>query len=231
MNENQILANPVEKSFIGEFGKYTLLDTADGNWSVKSELHDELSHSIHGAYLETVHCYFNSTKLLEKLREKRSITILEIGFGLGLAFEYLKFFLWNELNNENGFCVNYIGLEIEPKMVDFRAKHVKNLHVKDKKEWVDFDLVVLIGDALDTIDLVRNNSVDIVFQDPFCLKSNVTLWEEGWFKKLNQKMVVGGLLGTFSASTQVKERMERACLFVERGIPFNRKKGHLIARK
>lgn len=234
MNNPIILQKPDPLSFIDKMSRYEVQDTNDGNWTLYSKDFKEASHSIHGPYLETVNCYFELTTVLDFMLQQDSIHILEVGFGAGLAFEYFRYYLYdlfmqNKLE-KNKICktIYYTGLELDSGLLEWRIKNIKNLLVPT--DFGNFiDLRIIQGDARKTINqMIGKKTVDIIFQDAFCLKTCPELWTIEWFKQLSLLAKKGSKLGTFSASTQVKRALENVGWSTYEGAAFHRKKGPIL---
>jgi len=65
---------------------HSLVETADGSFTLFSEFFQEACHSTNGAYDETVLHYVEGTKILDKIHLYDPLVILEVGFGLGIGF-------------------------------------------------------------------------------------------------------------------------------------------------
>lgn len=225
-----ILQRPSISFFAGLTDNFEVTDTTDGNWTLKSQKYNETSHSTHGAYTETLHCYFNPTNIIELISQDKPFHILEIGFGCSIAYEFFRYFLFCNEKIRKTPKIYYTGIEIDGGLKVFRDQNVHNLLVPN--DYGNFlNLNVIYEDAITGIEKVQNNSIDIIFQDAFCLKSTPQLWTKDWFSVLHSKANLNARLGTFSASTSVKMALESAQWSCNYGEPFHRKKGALNAQK
>ena len=207
--------------------KYVL--TQDGSYTLYSSKYSEHYHSVSGAYTEALEKY------IKPLEIKNGDKILDFCFGLGYnSFLALNMFSNLEIlaleNDEN------ILKEIEnfpyPIKINKTAEIYRNIYkkrmIKDKKGNI---LILIFGDAKETVKKLNLEYFDNVLFDPFSFKKAPELWSEEIFSYMYKVLKRGGKLATFSCAKVVRENMKKAGFRVFNGPIVGRKSPSTIAIK
>ncbi|HEX4850595.1 MAG TPA: tRNA (5-methylaminomethyl-2-thiouridine)(34)-methyltransferase MnmD, partial [Puia sp.] len=167
-------------------------------------------------------------------REKKSITLLELGFGTGLSA--LLTLLESEKNKAK---IRYLASEAFPLdisdveklnycdelQVPFMQQLFLQMHSSswdsDNMITSDFILHKILGDF---IDYHGEEKLDLVYFDAFDPAFQPELWTSAVFKKIYGMMNQGGILVTYSSRKTVRKAMEEAGFEVSKlpGPPHKR---------
>ncbi len=202
--------------------KYELQLTADGSHTLYLPGMDEHYHSTHGAIQESRHVFIAAG--LHQLK-KRTIRLLEIGFGTGL-----NAFLTLLEAEKKALQVQYHTFEPNPLPLHFIEKlNYGALIAADKK-----DLFVQLHEtAWDKPEPITTHFVlhkikadchkqafpeetDLVYFDAFAPDKQPEMWNQALFDKLYAAMSAGGILTTYCAKGSVRRMMKEAGYTVER---------------
>ncbi len=195
--------------------------TADGLPTLYLPEMDEHYHSVKGALAEARHVYIDMALRLTK----KSVRVLEIGFGTGLnAFlsllvsqgegrhvDYTSFELY-PLAPEQALQLNY------PQIIAPEASSLfETLH---RCEWESrvalsptFSLCKRCADFTCT---ELTESYDVVYFDAFAPEKQPEMWSEALFQKLFDHLVSGGVLTTYCAKGEIRRRLQACGFRVER---------------
>ncbi len=154
------------------------------------------------------------------------MTILEVGFGLGLGFlttlEVLK-------NSPHQF--HFVSLEIDEGLVRWFVEEHKTL--LQNIQWTELSLKarhengtleVLIGDARQILPPYSSLQWDAIYQDAFSPKKNPSLWTVEWFELLKKHSAQDVLMSTYSASSSIRKSMIAAGWKIHKGEKFGPKR-------
>jgi tRNA U34 5-methylaminomethyl-2-thiouridine-forming methyltransferase MnmC len=234
-------ADKNQQWFNGSLGKYFILKTADGSPTLYSEHFGEACHSLAGALDETHLHYIDGCQIIEKAARKNKIKILEVGFGMGLAFLATKQLL-NPLIKSKPIPtqVKYLALEMDEELVLWVKKEFSDDEILGQLALTDyfglkayeafhehFHLVILVGDARNTLaDLSEKGLelMDAIYQDPFSPKRNPQMWTVEWFSLIKKWMHKDAILSTYSSSSSIRKSLLAAGLSIQNGIGFGTKK-------
>jgi len=199
--------------------KREIKTTQDGSKTLFISELNENYHSHHGALQEAEHVFIkNGLNLINDYE----INILELGFGTGLNVlvtinEYLK--------TDKNHIINYFTLEKYP----INQSEIENLAYDElfndskfteiyrkihQTEWnvsseiiKGFHLKKIQCDFFDlkTIDLPK---INLVYYDCFGARVQPDLWEKSLFGMVSDKMIVNGLLTTYSSKGSVRRILE-----------------------
>ncbi len=206
-----------------------LIKTQDGSFTAFNEEAQEHYHSISGALEEAMEKHVNAIGVED------GFCILDFCFGLG----YNSFAAAKDHRN-----LRIFGLENDPEIV----KAITNLKVPEaiKPQFDAFrDLAekleitdpqnntvkLLIGDALQTIELLPNKFFDRVFFDPFSPGKQPEMWSVEIFREVFEKMKYGGKLSTYSCAQWIRQNMKLAGFQVLDGPIVGRKSPATIGMK
>ncbi len=193
--------------------------TADGSFTLYVPELDEHYHSIHGAKQEAEHVFIKYG--LELIKEKRSLKVIEMGFGTGLN-AYLSY----EWSKRNHVEMTYYGIEkfpIEGKMIRKCLKEIEvndhevlsffeNLDFNRLQSLKDFQLVPIHG-TWEEMDFIEE--FDIVFYDAFGPRAQNEMWAISNFEKAFKALKQGGIFTTYCAKGQVKRDLKAVGFTVE----------------
>lgn len=198
--------------------------TEDGSHTLSIESMNEHYHSTHGAVSESMHIYINAG-LKNILPDKKSISILEIGFGTGLnALLTLK-----ELINLDIFCdyttvdnfplpeyiyskLNYpefLGMHSVPfnKLHESRWNEKTNIH----RNFLLYKMNYPVSDTY-----LNSSCFDLVYFDAFGPDKQAEMWTEEIFMKIYFAMKPGGILLTYSTKGNVKRILKDIGFVIEK---------------
>lgn len=222
--------NPLEtlSSFVGHNGRYEILQTEDHSYTLKSLAFDEACHSLSGAYAETLHNYYQPCGVDLLAQSKPRLTILEVGFGLGVGvqatFESLQ------KNSQAKALVHYVALELDAGLIEFaqkftslKASSYPGFHdlKQDEENPALFEatknghrLSVIIGNARQTLEAAflerRLAPVDVIYQDAFSPRKNPELWTQEWFETLVRVSDKKVVMSTYCSSLSPRKAMKAA---------------------
>lgn len=205
---------------------HTFVETLDGTLTLFSEAFQEACHSTAGAKEETLLHYFNGCKILEKLEAVDSLTILEVGFGLGIGFKTTL-----ELYPKNK-KLHFISLELDQNLLQWFKDQHPGYHLKWSGNLLtttqdNFTLTVIQGDA--RIELPRYikdhpTQWQAIYQDAFSPKRNPILWTKEWFSLLKDHASEDVTMSTYSASSSIRKSMLEAGWKLQKGDRFGLKR-------
>ncbi len=208
-----------------------LLKTADGSYTLFSGKYGEPYHSVTaGAVTESIYKFLIPSGLLNT--NKKSIKILDIGFGLGynvtVALYHIK-----QKNPEIyveviSFEKNLLA-EIPPLPAPYEKFHelILSLVPYGEKEGIKFTL--LEGDARLRIKEVKSFKADAVFHDPFSPYKNPELWTLEFLNEIKKRMDQKGIWVSYTSSSAVREALKRLGFRVGSSTPVGRKSSGTVA--
>jgi len=197
--------------------------TSDGSHTLYIPGLGEHYHSIHGAIQESEHVFIQTG--LAQLNEKKTIRILEIGFGTGLnALLTLK------QATKNSLSIEYTTIEKYPLQ-----PHEYNLLNYGKELGNDWEkpFIALLESpwelkneitphfklnkrAVDLVAIDFEDCFDLIYFDAFGPEIQPDLWSESVFQTMYRALNIGGILVTYSAKGQVRRNLIVAGFTVER---------------
>ena len=221
----------------GSLATYKIVKTEDGSVTAHSGLFDENCYSTSGAWDETLYNYISGCNVIEKIRKQSKLTILEVGFGVGLGvYVTLKEIIKD--NPDNLKKLLFISTEIDRDFAywaltesDFAKEFCiapNDIQVINGHFHVTIQgakLIVLVGDARETIrDLKEYPLLDCIYQDAFSPQKNPTLWAIEWFRDLRSFSSNKVIMSTYSSAMRVKKAMVNGGFFVSNRQGFGRKR-------
>lgn len=209
--------------------KPTIKKTGDGSTSLYSPKFDQLYHNPNGAVAESRHVFFETNGLLNALKKRTSVNILEVGFGTGLnlllTLDYLdklnletKVTFYSieafpidaditedfEFKNEPGLqkslpILRTVLQDIYPGMNRIQLTDQLSLHL-----WFGFfdDLFV----EHEKSSLI-NHKIDFIFHDAFSPEVNQELWTPDVFGKMASISNSDAVLSTYCAASAARAAM------------------------
>ncbi len=214
----------------------SLISTEDGTLTVRMEEYGQAMHTLSGAYQESLHKHVYPSRILHK--EKKTIRILDVGFGLG--YNIVAAFV--ELNkNSPEKNLEVISFEKEKRHEHF----LNNIFFNDQRDIIfeklkiafnkgeyesdNVRIKIIFDDGRTSIQAIDNNVFDAIFHDPFSPSKNPELWTIDFFKEEYRVMAPGGILTTYSSAPQVRMGLMLAGFHVGRGPAFGAKREGTLA--
>jgi len=205
--------------------------TQDGSWTLFSERFQEACHSTAGALAETHLHYIQGCRI----EEKTDLSILEVGFGLGVGF----LATYDKLHGQKKKWT-FLSLEIDHDLLEwFRLKNLSHdflsrLHWKKEGDLTYLEaqdefitLTILAGDARRSLPLFAETFCikwNAIYQDAFSPKKNPTLWTKEWFELLKRFSTLDVTLSTYSASSSIRKGLHETGWILSKGERFGLKR-------
>jgi len=197
--------------------------TADGSYTLRSELWDVFHHSVVGAVNESTHVFIRSG--LEAVG-KPEVDVLEVGLGTGLNL------LLTWIRCLEGKCsVHYTALEPFP----LPMATLEELRYCEDLAWPGLDqpfmerMNTAHGDWHESVggltfrklplkaeDMDHEAAYDVIYFDAFGPNTQPELWSAAVFERMNRALRPGGLLVTYCAKGEVRRTMQAVGFEVER---------------
>ena len=211
--------------------KREIIITSDGSSTIYIPEWNESYHSKNGAIQEAYHVFIKDGY---SLFQKKSINILEIGFGTGLN----AFITYLEAKKDN-IDVNYVGVEAFPVVKEEikRLNYVQELNVEtedfifNKMHNSDWNLENKISSNFKLTkrkqlfqDIKDVECFDLIYFDAFGFTLQPELWNEEIFQAMYNSLLKNGVLVTYACRGSIKRAMLKAGFKVEKlpGAPGKR---------
>ena len=205
--------------------------TADGSFSLHSEIFSESFHSSVGA-LEEANSKFVLPAQLDRFHSGRDLRVLDVCFGLG----YNTAALMTALPNRGGPSLECWGLELdqaplklalaEPTFQALWPEHVlASLGALSAHGcWQDWrrqhSVQMLWGDARQQLrQLPTGLRLDLILLDAFSPGKCPQLWSEEFLQSLANLLVPGGRLLTYCRAAAVRNSLRHAGLELRSLLP------------
>ncbi len=201
--------------------KKSLVETADGTFTARSERFDECYHSAKdGAFKESLKKHVEPAFSL--VPPRKNYTILDICFGLGYNTLTTLWYL-----DRIGYTgrVRIVSPEFDEALVrslgdfpypeELRPYREVVVSISESGQYKDRqrEIRVVFGDARDFLRETKER-FDIVYQDAFSPKKNPLLWTKEYFADLAAHLKEHGVVTTYSSATPVRMGMVENGLFV-----------------
>jgi tRNA U34 5-methylaminomethyl-2-thiouridine-forming methyltransferase MnmC len=210
--------------------KREIIQTNDGSTTIHLPEWNESYHSKHGSIQEAYHVFIKNG--LSTLQRK-SIAILEIGFGTGLN----AFITYLEAKSHNQI-IDYVGVEAFPVQLN-EALQMNFVQLIDQNESplflklheANWEKKLNISDNFSLTkrkqlfqEIKDENTFDLIYFDAFGYRVQPELWSEEIFLKMYNALKVNGVLVTYACRSSIKNAMLSAGFFVEKlpGAPGKR---------
>jgi tRNA U34 5-methylaminomethyl-2-thiouridine-forming methyltransferase MnmC len=203
-----------------DFSDIVPFQTADGSYTLLHEKLGETYHSRNGALTESQYVYVE--KGLRSLGEKKSIAILEVGFGTGLnAWLSLQYAQDRRQN------IHYTALEplplpktlcLQPKSnMDQSAEWdlIHDTEWEKQHQLTPYFQLTKMQTTIEAFDGTRD-SFDLVFFDAFAPNYQSDIWSLPIFHKLFETMRCSAILVTYCAKGEVRRTLQAVGFLVER---------------
>ena len=200
--------------------KREIIITSDGSTTIHLPDWNEQYHSKHGAIQEAYHVFIkNGLAIIQK----KSIAILEIGFGTGLncfitLLESKKNIHYTgveayPVDSEEIQKLNYISeLKAEKQATIFNKMH----EISWGKEHQISKTFSLKKEQKFFEEIENINCFDLIYFDAFGARVQPDLWTEDMFKKMFKALKNEGILVTYAAKGSTRRAMESVGFSVER---------------
>jgi len=195
-----------------------IIITDDGSHSLYVPSLNENYHSSYGARQEAEHIFIKSA-LAFASKNKKTLNILEIGFGTGL-----NAFLTLQYAKEKCLDLNYYAIEKYPiteeeyQQLNFASNRAGEQDAFLKLHQSDWGLTLEIeaGFKLRKIQAdfkemnLPSDYFDVVYFDAFGPEVQADLWSDAVFKDVYKSMKNGAVLTTYSVKGEVRRTMKAA---------------------
>jgi tRNA U34 5-methylaminomethyl-2-thiouridine-forming methyltransferase MnmC len=198
--------------------------TQDGSHSLRSQHFGVSYHSKYGAVQESRHVFLEAG-LYPTLLKKKSVRILELGFGTGL-----NAFLTLLDTRDKHFRTYYHSVEVQPLDTETVARlnygqllaggqyaaDFTRLHQAEWGEEIAFDEeFVLRKTKGDFRQADLGQHYDVIFFDAFAPDAQPELWELSTLGRAYEALAPGGVLVTYCAKGYVKRNLKALGFTVE----------------
>jgi tRNA U34 5-methylaminomethyl-2-thiouridine-forming methyltransferase MnmC len=199
--------------------------TKDGSHTLYSNRFEQHYHNPNGAVAESKHNFFEANGLYDALKQKKEITILEVGFGTGLNLLLLLDALADVKSRP---AINYYSIEAYPidactaESFNFH-EHVNHPKLAEKLSHIFSNLAsgmnnFILGPNIEAHIFngffdnfsVNKLQADFIFHDAFSPDVNPELWTADTFKKIKSLSSPDAILTTYSAASKAKGAMAAA---------------------
>ncbi len=218
--------------------RYTIVPTQDGSYTLYLHEYEEHMHSLSGAYEEALLKHVRPSGILS--RNKASLQVLDVGFGLG----YNILALMVELKRiEFQGAISVISLEKEQSLLpairsirfddprDELYAIIQNAYSNGSSNFANASISVIFGDARKVILSLPGDAFDAVFFDPFSPSRNPELWSVDYFRHIYRIMNNDAVLTTYSCAPQVRGALLEAGFIIGRGPAVGGKREGTLAAK
>ncbi|GJM32690.1 MAG: hypothetical protein DHS20C18_16910 [Saprospiraceae bacterium] len=202
-----------------------IFETQDGSHSIVSEQFGESYHSKYGAIQESRHVFIEAG-LHRAAQQKKSIDILEIGWGTGLN-TFLSFLEGKKreltihytgveaypINQEEALKLNY------PEMLQCEVTEGDLFYQMHQQPW-EIPCTLLPGFSLQKTcqrfeNLDYNNQFDLIYFDAFAPSAQPELWEKPVLEKMYKSLKNSGIFVTYCAKGSMKRILKNLGFTVE----------------
>ena len=217
------------------------------NGTPYSEEYRDVYHSAEGGPAQARHVFLAGNGLPLRWQARRSFTILETGFGLGLNF----LATWQAWRDDAQRCerLHFVSIEKHPftrhdlgvlhaRYPEFAAQAAE-LHAAwpmlvPAVHRLEFEsgrvvLTLMLGEAQEALRELRLTA-NAIYLDGFAPPKNAEMWTPAVMKSIARLCAVDATAATWSTATGVREALQQAGFEVEKRPGFARKREMLYAR-
>ena len=207
-----------------KFPVFRLEATGDGSHTLFVPELDEHYHSVNGAIRESMHVFIQAG--LQQLSQKKSVRLLEIGFGTGLNA------LLTLLDaQERGVSIHYTAIDLYPLPLSVTAllnypqrlnmpgtaHFFEQLHAAPwEREIAITPFFTLLKRETDFTSCTFSCPYDLIYFDAFAPEKQGEMWRQELFDRLFSSTNDGGILTTYCAKGEVRRMLQRSGYTVTR---------------
>ena len=216
---------------------------SDSGGDIRSNIYDDIFYSSSGAMDEKRYVFIEGNRIPERLKLHDRVTVLELGFGLGLNFIATV----REHRQQASRCIlDYVAFEKHPFSKEEMSDRLSRIlgPTLEVRELVDcfpplisgfhrvhfsrfISLTLIFGDAREYIKEL-SASVDAIYLDGFAPTKNPELWDVKLFGSFRRLAAAGCTVSTYSSARGVRESLTYAGFQVEKRKGFANKREMLI---
>lgn len=201
---------------------FQVFKTKDGSNSIQNIVLGDTYHSVHGAFQESQHVFIENGLKIGFYNNKKSLNILELGFGSGLN----ALLTLNNCDSQM-HAVRYVTLEKFPIPKELANKldyhllpglnnYLEDFQVLHECEWNKFVLISKFFEfkkvLIDFNEYTPDSTFDIIYHDAFAPQTHEEAWNEEFLRKCHSWLNQGGFLITYCAKGDFKRTL-KACGF------------------
>ena len=216
---------------------------SDSGNDIRSNIYDDIFYSSSGAIDEKRYVFIEGNRIPERLKLHDRLTVLELGFGLGLNFIATV----REHRQQASRCIlDYVAFEKHPftkeemydrlsrilgptvevrELVDCFPPLISGFHRVHLSRFIS--LTLIFGDAREYIKEL-SASVDAIYLDGFAPAKNPELWDVKLFGGFRRLAAKGCTVSTYSSARGVRDSLTYAGFRVEKRKGFANKREMLI---
>lgn len=208
--------------------------TEDGSLTRFHPDYQEHYHSLSGAIHEAVQRFVIPCRVIEQVRKRGLVRILDVGFGLGINVAVTL----REIQRQvPGARCEWISLEKELLPLDKLQSHWGEGEIAADLQTLVSDRSVdregwsgrlLLGDARESIKDLQS-TFDAVYLDPFSPSRNPEMWTVEVMRALWEVCEEGGILSTYSSAARVRLALMAAGWEIGLGPRVGRKSSGTVA--
>jgi len=205
--------------------------TRDGSHTLYSRQFDQLYHNPNGAISESLHVFFEPSRIKSILKQETSLNILEVGFGTGLNL-LLLLDMWLKssrktkvvfqsieaypISSETAKSLNYLEELGNPGLKEVLPKIFEAL--SPGQNIISFypNFEVRIFYSLFDDFSAEDFQADSIFFDAFSPEVNPQLWSDKVFEIIAHYSKSNALLTTYCAASKARAAMASAGWYVAR---------------
>lgn len=226
--ENPMTYPKVRDTSLPKLGNFEVVVSNSG-YSIKANDSQEVMHSVIDPHAEACLLYVEQSKLEQRLTQESESSLVVWDVGLGAGFNAMAAIKCAE-NGSTKRALRLISFENNldafrlvtgaPKYFNHIRHPAAHLLLRDSR-WESTKLRIswelLIGDYRERVD--EAPLPDIIFWDPFSVKSDERLWGLKVWHQLKRKVGEHAtILTTYSNSTAVRAGLLAAGFYVGRGV-------------
>ncbi len=213
---------------------FTPCRTEDGSYTLYHPAYRQHFHSLAGAQTESLKKYIEPAKIADLLKQRKSVRVLDIGFGLGCNARAAI----HTANETAAGHLEIISLENDPGVLDaaLSLPECEQKMFHELKEngtcRTDFaSLDILFGDARKSVQqlVADNEKFDAVFLDGFSPDVNPELWTADFLAALKSLMTEQAILVTYSSAYPLFGAIIESGMTVYRTPAFGRRRSGTAA--
>lgn len=153
-----------------------IVKTNDGSFTLRHPLHGECYHSYDGAYLEARELYVVRSGFYDALRNKRSVSVLDVGLGLSYNAMATLEAWWSEKEPAD---ITLNSLEIDPVLVQELMSGKASWQLGWSQEWLWFcQSLVELSSGSETFERIASSFRPMAVGELICDdKSSPRIWQ------------------------------------------------------